>query len=175
MNHSRRRILQLGASLIVVPAVSRIAGAQGYPSRSVRIVVGAAPGGAFDILARLMGQWLSERLGQPFIIENRPGAGSNLATEAVANATPDGYTLLFVTAASAIGATFYDKLGFVFLRDIAPVAGVVRGPLVRWSIRPSPPRPSRSSSPTPKPIRARSTWRQPAAVPRHICAASCSR
>jgi tripartite-type tricarboxylate transporter receptor subunit TctC len=130
MNHSRRRILQLAASVVVVPLVSRTAGAQAYPSRPVRIIVGAAPGGAFDILARLIGQWLSERLGQPFVVENRPGAGSNIAAEAVVNAPADGYTLLLVSSANAVNATLYDKLNFNFLRDIAPVAGIARQPQI---------------------------------------------
>jgi tripartite-type tricarboxylate transporter receptor subunit TctC len=122
----RRQFLHLAASAAVLPAVSRMAGAQTYPTRLVRIVVGFAPGGAFDILARLMGQWLFERLGQPFAIENRPGAGSNIATEAVVNAPADGHTLLMATPANAVNATLYDKLNFNFIRDIAPVAGVTR-------------------------------------------------
>jgi len=130
MNHSRRRVLQLAASIMVVPLVSRTAGAQAYPSRPVRIIVGAAPGGAFDILARLMGQWLTERLGQPFVVENRPGAGSNIAAEAVVNAPADGYTLLLVSSANAVNATLYDKLNFNFLRDIAPVASIARQPQI---------------------------------------------
>jgi tripartite-type tricarboxylate transporter receptor subunit TctC len=114
----------------VLPAVSRFAWAQAYPSRPVRIVVGVAPGSANDILARLMGQWLSERLDQPFIIENRPGAGTNIGTETVVRAPADGYTLLLVATSSAINATLYDKLNFVFLRDIAPVASLIRQPQV---------------------------------------------
>ena len=104
--------------------------AQAYPTRPVRIVVGFAAGGATDISARLIGQWLSERLGQQFIIENRPGAGSNIATEAVVNASSDGYTLLLVNIASAANATLYDRLNFKVVRDIAPVAGIVRSPYV---------------------------------------------
>jgi tripartite-type tricarboxylate transporter receptor subunit TctC len=126
----RRKFLHLAAGAAALPAVSRMTRAQVYPTRPVRIIVGFPAGGPTDIFARLMGQWLSQRLGQQFIIENRPGAGSTVATEAVANAAPDGYTLLLVTAANAIGATFYDKLSFVFRRDIAPVAGIVRGPMV---------------------------------------------
>ena len=122
----RRQFLHLAAGAAALPAVSRFAWAQTYPSRPVRIVVGLAPGGANDILARLMGQWLSERLGQPFVIENRPGAGSNIATEAVVRAPPDGYTLLLAGAPHAINATLYDKLNFNFIRDIAPVAGISR-------------------------------------------------
>ena len=122
----RRRFLHLAAGAAALPAVSRIAWAQAYPSRPVRIIVGFPPGGASDILARLMGQWLSERLGQPFIIENRPGAGGNIATEAVVRAPADGHTLLCVGPPNAINATLYDKLNFDFIRDIAPVAGISR-------------------------------------------------
>ena len=114
----------------MLPAVSRAAWAHSYPSQPVRIIVGFAAGGPNDILARLMGQWLSERLGQPFIIENRLGAGSNIATETVVRAPPDGYTLLLVGSPSAINATLYRKLDFNFIRDIAPVASFIRGPLV---------------------------------------------
>ena len=114
----------------MLPAVSRTAWAQSYPSQPVRIIVGFAAGGPNDILARLMGQWLSERLGQPFVIENRLGAGSNIATEAVVRAPPDGYTLLLVGSPNAINATLYGKLNFNFIRDIAPVASFIRGALV---------------------------------------------
>jgi tripartite-type tricarboxylate transporter receptor subunit TctC len=113
-----------------LPAVSRFAQAQAYPTRPVRIIVGFAPGGTGDIIARLMGQWLSERLGQPFIIENRPGGGTNIATEAVVRAPADGYTLLMVGPAQAINATLYDKLNFHFIRDITPVAGIIVVPNV---------------------------------------------
>ena len=122
----RRQFLHLAAGAAVLPAVSRSARAQAYPARPVRIIVAIAAGGATDIIARLMGQWLSERLGQPFVVENRPGAGSNIGTEAVVRAPPDGYTLLLVTTANAINATLYDKLNFNFIRDIAPVAGIIR-------------------------------------------------
>jgi tripartite-type tricarboxylate transporter receptor subunit TctC len=126
----RRRFLHLAAAAAALPVVSRIASAQAYPSRPVRIIVGFAPGGGVDISARLIGQWLSERLGQQFVIENRPGAATNIATEAVVRAPPDGYTLLLVNAVNAINATFYDNLNFNFLRDIAPVAGIMRVPEV---------------------------------------------
>ena len=116
--------LHLAAGAAALPAVSRFARAQAYPSRPVRLIVGFPAGGPTDIVARLMGQWLSERLGQPFVIENRPGAGSNIATEAVVRAPPDGYTLLMVGPADAVNATLYEKLNFNFIRDIAPVAGI---------------------------------------------------
>jgi tripartite-type tricarboxylate transporter receptor subunit TctC len=122
--------LHLAAGVAALPAVSRIACAQAYPTRPVRIVVGFAPGGVVEIVARLIGQSLSERLGQPFIIESRPGAASNIATEAVVRAPPDGYTLLVVSPANAINATLYDKLNFVFRRDIAPIASIIRLPFV---------------------------------------------
>jgi tripartite-type tricarboxylate transporter receptor subunit TctC len=128
MKLPRRTFLHLATGAAALPAVARIAWAQTYPSRPARIVVGLAPGGANDIIARLMGQWLSERLGQPFIIENRPGAATNIATEAVVRAPADGYTLLLVSGAHTVNATLYDKLSFNFIRDIAPVAGIVRLP-----------------------------------------------
>jgi tripartite-type tricarboxylate transporter receptor subunit TctC len=128
--HPRRRFLHLAAGAAALPAVSRIARAQSYPTRPVRIIVGFTPGGPTDALARLMGQWLSDRLGQQFIIENRPGAGTNIATEAVVHAPADGHTLLIVSTTAAINATLYEKLNFVFLRDITPVAGIIRAPLV---------------------------------------------
>jgi tripartite-type tricarboxylate transporter receptor subunit TctC len=126
MRRPRRRFLQTAAGAILAPAVSRLAYAQAYPSRPLRLVLGYPPGGSADITARLAGQWLSERLGQPVVIESRPGAGTNLATEAVVRAAPDGYTLLLVAPANAINATLYDKLNFNFLQDIAPVAGIIR-------------------------------------------------
>src|SRR5262245_28676226 len=130
MNLPRRKFLHLAAGAAALPAVSRVARAQTYPTRPVRLIVGFPAGGGADILARLTAQWLSERLGQPFIVENRPGAGTNIATEAVVRAPPDGYTLLVVSSANAINATLYDKLNFNFIRDIAPIAGIVRFPLV---------------------------------------------
>jgi tripartite-type tricarboxylate transporter receptor subunit TctC len=126
----RRKFLHLAAGAAALPTVLRIARAQSYPSRPVRIVVGLAAGGTSDIAARLLGQWLSERLGQQFVIENRPGAGTNIATEAVVRAVPDGYTLLFVVTANAINAALNDKLSFNLIRDIAPVAGLTRGSFV---------------------------------------------
>src|SRR5262245_3169108 len=130
MKLPRRQFLYLAAAAGALPAASRFARAQAYPSRPVRIVAATAPAGTADFLARLMGQWLSGRLGQPFVIENRPGGGTNIGTEAVVNANPDGYTLLLVAPAAAINATLYDKLNFNFIRDIAPVAGIVRAPNV---------------------------------------------
>jgi len=126
----RRRFLRWLAAAAALPAAPRLASAQAYPSRPVRIVVGFPPGGAADIVARLMGQWLSDRLGQPFLVENRPGAGSNIATEAVINAPPDGYTLLLAVTSNAINATLYEKLNYNFLRDTVPVAGLMRVPHV---------------------------------------------
>jgi tripartite-type tricarboxylate transporter receptor subunit TctC len=130
MKLPRRNFLHLLAGAAALLAVSRIASAQAYPTRPVRIVVGLAPGGANDIVARLMGQWLSERLGQKFVIENRPGAASNIATEAVVRAPPDGYTLLLCSVNNAINATLYERPNFNFIRDIAPVAGIISSPNV---------------------------------------------
>jgi tripartite-type tricarboxylate transporter receptor subunit TctC len=130
MKVPRRRLLQLAAAAAALPTVWRSAGAQTYPSRPVRWVVPWPPSGAADISARLLGQWLSERLGQPVVIENRPGAGGNIGTEMVATSAPDGYTLLLVGSFNAINATLYEKLNFDFIRDIAPVAGIMRNPLV---------------------------------------------
>jgi tripartite-type tricarboxylate transporter receptor subunit TctC len=130
MKLPRRQFLHLAAGAAALPAVSHIARAQTYPSRPVRVVVFFPPGGVGDILARLMGQWLSEQLGQPFVIENRPGAGGNIGTEAVVRSPSDGYTLLWATSPNAINATFYDKLNYNFIRDIAPVAATIRVPNV---------------------------------------------
>src|SRR6476619_2919497 len=130
MRFPRRAFLRLAGTALALPAVSRLAGAQVYPARSVRLIIGYPPGGSADITARLMAQWLSERLGQTFVIENRPGAGTNLATEAAVRANPDGYTLFLVAPANAINATLYDKLNYNFIRDIAPVAGIIRFPNV---------------------------------------------
>jgi tripartite-type tricarboxylate transporter receptor subunit TctC len=126
----RRQFLHLAAGAAALPALSRSAWAQAYPARAVRIIVPAAPSGAFDIMARLIGRWLLERLGQPFVIENRPGAAANIGTEAVVRAPADGYTLLIVGTTQATNAALYDKLNFDLIRDIAPVAGVFRGALV---------------------------------------------
>ncbi|MET0706688.1 MAG: tripartite tricarboxylate transporter substrate-binding protein, partial [Tardiphaga sp.] len=126
----RRQFLHLTAGAAALSALSRTARAQAYPTRPVRVIVGFTPGSAPNIVARLMGQWLSERLGQQFLVENRPGAGGNIGTEVVVRAPADGYTFLLVGAPNAINTTLYDKLSFNFLRDIAPVAGITRESLV---------------------------------------------
>ena len=130
MSLPRRRFLQLTVGAAALPLVCRIAAAQAYPTRPVRIIVGFASGGNLDIIARLLGQWLSERFGHPFVVENRPGGGGNIGTEAVVRAPPDGYTLLLVGTPNMINATLYEKLNFNFIRDIAPVASIDRVPLV---------------------------------------------
>jgi tripartite-type tricarboxylate transporter receptor subunit TctC len=130
MKLPRRNFLHLAAGAAALPAVPRFAWAQAYPTRPVRLIATFPAGGVVDLMARLITQWLSERLGQTLIVENRAGAGGNIGTEAVVRAPADGYTLLFVNAANAINTTFYEKLNFNFLRDIAPIAGVVRLPFV---------------------------------------------
>jgi tripartite-type tricarboxylate transporter receptor subunit TctC len=130
MKLPRRQFLRLTAGAAALPSVSRIAWAETYPSRPVRWIVGFAPAGGNDIVARLMGQWLTERLGQPFIVENRPGASTNIAAEAVVNSPADGYTIFLANVSNAINATFYTKLNFNFIRDITPIAGIMRMPNV---------------------------------------------
>jgi tripartite-type tricarboxylate transporter receptor subunit TctC len=130
MSLARRQFLQLAAAAVAAPTMSSVARAQAYPARPVRIIVGFPAGGTTDIVARLVGQWLTERLGQPFVIENRPGANTNLATEAVVRAPADGHTILLTTMSNVINVSLYDKLGYDFTRDIAPVASVMRTPLV---------------------------------------------
>jgi tripartite-type tricarboxylate transporter receptor subunit TctC len=134
----RRRFLRLAAGAAALPAVARVARAQTYPARPVRIMVPFTPGSTSDTLARLMGQWLSERLGQPIVIENRAGAAGNIATEAVVRAASDGYTLLLVTLSNAINASLYGNLAFNFIRDVAPIAGIMRTPGV-MEVNPSVP------------------------------------
>jgi tripartite-type tricarboxylate transporter receptor subunit TctC len=138
MTLPRRRFLQLAAGAAAVPAAATIARAQSYPTRPVRIIIGYTPGGSADITARLMGQWLTERLGQSFVVESRPGGGTNIATEAAVRAPADGYTLFLVAPANAINATLYEKLNYDFIRDIAPVAGLIRFPNV-MEVNPSVP------------------------------------
>ena len=138
MELRRRQLLRLAAGAAALPVAARFAGAQAYPTRPVRLVVGFAAGGTQDVIARLMGQWLSERLGQQIVIENRPGAASNIAAEAVVKSPPDGYTLFMVGPNNAINATLYDKLNFDFIRDLAPVAGIIRVPNV-MEVNPSVP------------------------------------
>jgi len=130
MKTSRRQFLHLAAGAGALPVISRVAGAQTYPARPVRIIVGFAAGGPTDITARLIAQWLSEHLGQEFVVENRPGAAGNIGTEAALRAPPDGYTLLLVTSTNAVNVTFYENLNFNFMTDIAPVAGIIRVPFV---------------------------------------------
>ena len=166
MKLPRRRLLHLAASAALLPAASRSALAFDYPTRPVRLIVGFFAGGLSDILARLLSPRLSERLGQQFIVEDQPGAGTNLAAEAVVRALPDGYTLLLATSANAINATLYDNLKFNFIRDTAPVASIARTPHV-MVVNPSFP-------PTPRPIRARSIWRQLVLAVRSIWLANCS-
>src|SRR5215471_15317006 len=136
MQLRRRSILRLGAAALAAAIAPRVARAQAYPTRPVRIIVGFPAGGGGDIVARLMAQWLSERLGQQFIVENRPGAASNIGTEAVVKSPADGYTLLLATTANSVNATFYENLNFDFIRDIAPIAGIVDLPLV-MAVNPS--------------------------------------
>jgi tripartite-type tricarboxylate transporter receptor subunit TctC len=157
MKLPRRQFLHLTLGAAAFPIMSRVALALDYPSRPVRWIVGFAPSGGTDIVARLMGQWLSERLGQSFVIENRPGAGSNVATEAVVHAPPDGYTLLFAGLPNAINASLYSKLNFNFIHDIAPIASIGARPMLWSSIHRFRSKRLPSSSPTRKPIHARST------------------
>src|SRR5262245_14328099 len=130
MKLPRRQFLHLVVSAAALPALPRIVREQTYPTRPVRIIVGYPPGGATDAIARLIAQPLSERLGQQFVVDNRPGPGGNVGTEAVVRSEPDGYTLLLIFSGNAINATFYDKLNFNFIRDIAPIASIARSPFV---------------------------------------------
>jgi tripartite-type tricarboxylate transporter receptor subunit TctC len=138
MKLPRRKFLHLAAGAAALPAITRVASAQSYPVRPVHLLAGFPPGGIVDLIARLIGQWLSERLGQQFVIENRPGAGSNIATELVARAKPDGYTLLLVSSVNAWNTAIYDNLNFNFVRDIAPIASIIRTPAV-MEVNPSVP------------------------------------
>ena len=156
----RRPFLQLTVSIAALSVASRFAWAQNYPTRALRMIVGDAPGGAPDIVARLMGEWLSERLGQRILVENRPGAGGTVAMAIVGKAPPDAYTLALVGTSAATSATLYQNLDYDLIRDIAPVTGLVQpfGHGGRSGL--SPPKLSPSSSPTPKPIPPRSIWRR---------------
>ena len=175
MKFPRRAFMHLAVGAAALPAVPRVAWAQAYPSRPVRIVVGFPAGGATDIMARLMGEWLTERLGQQFIIENRAGASGNIGTEAVAKAAADGYTLLQIVTPHAINAALYTNLSFDFIRDIAPVICAARLAYVVVVNPWSPPRRSLSSSHTPRPTRARSTTGRPARARRKTLLANSSR
>jgi tripartite-type tricarboxylate transporter receptor subunit TctC len=174
MKLPRRNFLHLAAGAATLPVVSRIAWAQAYPTRPVRVIVPFAPAGTTDIAARLMGQWLSEHLGQQFVIENRPGASTTIGTEVVVRAPADGYTLLLATPSSAINATLFEKLSYNFLRDIVPIAGIFRVPNV-MVVHPSVP-----AKTVPefiayaKATRARSTSSRPAQGPQTTWLASCS-
>ena len=174
MKLPRRNFLHLAAGAATLPSMSRFAWAQGYPTRPVRIVVGYAAGGPADIVARLIAQWLSERLGQPFLVENRTGAATNIATEAVVRAPADGYTLLFVHAANAFNTTLYDKLNFNFIRDIVPVASLIRSPSV-LEVNPSvPAKTVPEFIAMPRPIPASSPWRRVGSGLPPMSSASCS-
>ena len=173
--HHRRHFLHLAAGVATLPVVSRVAWAQAYPTRPVRLIAGAPPGGGADFTARLIGQALSERLGRPFVIEFRPGAGGNIATEYVVRASPDGYTLLLVTNANTVNATLYEKLNYNFIRDIVPIASTSRVPTLWWCLCRFRRRLLLSSSPMPKLIRAKSPWVPMATVVRLTCPVSFSK
>jgi len=175
MRTARRQLPQLAAVALAALAVLQPAHALDYPTRTVRLVVGFPPGGSADIVARLVAQALTERMGQTFIIDNKPGAGSNLGTETVARAEPDGYTLMAESVSNAINPTLYKKLNYDQLRDLVPVASIDVVPNVMtstWTCRPGP---FRSSLPTPRPIPARSAWARAASARRRMWPASCSR
>ena len=171
MKLPRRQFLHLAAGAAALPGVSRLAWAQTYPAHPVRIIVGFPAGNASDIIVRLMAQSLSERLGQQFVVENRPGAGGTIGTEVVVKAPPDGYTLLMeVVTTNVVNAMFYANLNYNFIRDIAPVASVVRGPIHRFQ-----PKPFQSSLPMQRRIRVKLIWPRPVTGPRPISLANCSR
>ena len=175
MKLPRREFLYLATGAAVLLALSRITWAQAYPSRPVSLIAGFAPGGGVDITARLIGQWLSERLGQQFVIENRPGAAGNIGTEAVVRARADGYTLLLAGSFNTINATLYDKLNFNFIRDIAPVASIGRDAFV-MVVNPSfPAKTVPEFIAYENLIRASSTWRRPGRVADQTSTANCSK
>ena len=175
MPFPRRRILRLVGGAAALPLLRRGAQAQSYPTKPIRLVVGFPAGGPNDILARLMAQWLAARLGQPVVVENQPGSSGNIATAAVVRAPADGYTLLLAGPANAISASLPEKLYFVFLRDIAPVGGITREPLVLVCTRRCRRKAWPNSSRTRRPTRARSGWRRPATGARRTSRANCSR
>ena len=173
---ARRRLLHLVTVATALAAGSTIASAQSYPTRPVRLIVGQAAGSGSDIIARLIGQQLSDQLGQPFVVENRPGAGGNIAAEAVVRAPPDGYTLLLITSTNAINVALYDKLNFNFIRDIRPIASIIRSPLV-MEVSPSFPAktvPEFIAYAKANPGKLR-VWRRLATAARPTSLASCSR
>jgi len=174
MKLPRRQFLHLAAGAAALPIVPGSAFAGAYPARPVQMIVGFPPGSAPDIIARLSAQWLGERLGQNFVVENRPGAGSNIGTEAVVRSQPDGYTILTDVLSNVLNASLYQNLSFNFMRDIAPVATVANALTLSWSLRHCPPRPFRSSSPTPRRIQARSIWHQAESAPPLTSLACCS-
>ncbi len=175
MRLPRRGFLRLALGAAALPTLSGIANARAYPAQPVRVIVPFAPAGDADLIARLIGQRLAERLGQQFVIENRPGAATNIGTEVVVRAPADGYTLLVAAPAAAINATLYGKLAFNFIRDIAPVAAVIRAPFVLL-VNPSvPAKRFLSSLPTPRRIQASSAWRRPVPVRVRMWLANCSR
>jgi tripartite-type tricarboxylate transporter receptor subunit TctC len=155
MKLPRRQFLHLAAGAAALPAMPRIGRAQAYPTRPVRIVVAGAPGGANDVLARLVSPWLSERLGQQFVAENRAGGSGNIGTETVVRAPPDGYTLLLIDTQPMINSPLYEKLNYNFIRDIVPIAGIAAFPTSWWSTHRSPSKQFPTSSLTQKPIQAR--------------------
>jgi tripartite-type tricarboxylate transporter receptor subunit TctC len=174
MKLPRRKFLHLAAGAAALPVVSCFAWAQAYPNRPVRIVVPFAAGGTADILGRLLAQWLSERLGQQFFVDDRPGAATNTGTQAVVRAPADGYTLLLITPPNVVNVTLYENLNFNFVLDVAPVASVSTTPGV-VAVNPRfRPRPFRSSSPMPRPTRARSRWQRKVMVAQRMSTASCS-
>ena len=180
MKLPRRKFLHLAAGATALPAVSRAGWAQtypaqAYPARPVRLIVPFAAGAVNDMTARLIGQWLSERLGQQFLIDNRPGGGGNIGIEAAVRAPADGYTLLVTGTTAAINATLFEKLNYNFIRDIAPVASIVRVPHVMQVNRRFRSRPFPSSSPMPRPIPARSAWARAVTGAQPMSSANCSR
>jgi len=169
------RTLHLAAASAALLALSCSAWAQAYPAKPVSLIVTFPAGSGPDIIGRLTGQWLSERLGQPFVIENKPGFGGNIGTEYVANSAADGYTILMLVSTNAVNATLYPNLSFNFMRDIAPIAGIGKTPFVVVVPPSFPAKTLPSSSPMPKPIQARSIWLRAASGARRMSAANCSR